>query len=207
MPLFLLPGVIQRSVFGSIDQTPNQRAREDMLQYEMVSNVNLGQLTPSNWGLQIPLSFANGETLITPEYDPFYQDIKLDDRLATAERKSQRDSIRNQAIDYTRRKSVSLIGVRKNNTGEGKTRFYSPENFDFSYAYNELVHRDYELETQEEVNLLLVANYGYSFSSKPIEPFKKVTYFNRKKYWQWLQKLNFNPLPSSSKQQPILIEY
>ena len=183
--------------FGSIDQTPNQRAREDMLQYEMVSNVNLGQLTPSNWGLQIPLSFANGETLITPEYDPFYQDIKLDDRLATAERKSQRDSIRNQAIDYTRRKSVSLIGVRKNNTGEGKTRFYSPENFDFSYAYNELVHRDYELETQEEVNLLLVANYGYSFSSKPIEPFKKVTYFNRKKYWQWLQKLNFNPLPSS----------
>ena len=183
--------------FGSIDQTPNQRAREDLLQYDMVSNINLGQLTPSSWGLQIPLSFASGETLITPEYDPFYLDLKLDDRLNTAERKSQRDSIRNQAIDYTSRKSISLIGVRKNSSGASKTRFYSPENFDFSYAYNELEHRDYEIETQEEFNLLLGANYGHSFSSKPIEPFRKVTFFNRKKYWQWLQKLNFNLLPSS----------
>ena len=183
--------------FGSIDQTPNQRAREELLQYDMVSTINLGQLTPAKWGLQIPLSFASGETMITPEYDPFYQDLKLDDRLNTAERKSQRDSIRNQAIDYTSRKSISLIGIRKNNTGEGETRFYSPENFDFSYAYNELEHHDYELETQEEVNVLLGANYGHSFTSKPIEPFKKVSFFNRKKYWQWLQKLNFNLLPSS----------
>ena len=183
--------------FGSIDQTPNQRAREDLLQYDIVSNINLEQLTPSKWGLQIPLSFASGKTMITPEYDPFYQDLKLVDRLDTAERKSQRDSIRDQAINYTSRKSVSLIGVRKNNLGEDKNYFYSPENFDFSYAYNELLHRDYEIETQEEINLLLSANYGHSFISNPIEPFKKATFFNRKKYWQWLQKINFNLLPSS----------
>ena len=183
--------------FGSVDQTPNQRMREELLQYDLISNVNLGQLAPSNWGLQIPLSFANGETLITPEYDPFYQDLKLKDRLDTAERTTQRDSIRNQAIDYTKRKSISLIGVRKNNTGKGKNHFFKPENFDFSYAYNELEHRDYEIEKQEEMNLILGANYGYSFNSKPIEPFKKVKYFDRKKYWKWLQQLNFNLFPSS----------
>ena len=183
--------------FGSVDQTPNQRTREELLQYDLISNVNLGQLTPSKWGLQIPLSFANGETYISPEYDPFYQDLKLDDRLNTAERVSQRDSIRNQAVDYTRRKSVSLIGIRKNNTGQEQTRFYSPENFDFSYAYNELEHRDYEIEKQEEVNLLLGANYGYSFSLRPIEPFKKAKFLSRKRYWRWLQQLNFNLLPSS----------
>jgi cell surface protein SprA len=99
--------------FGSIDQTPNQRTREELLQYDLISNVNLGQLTPANWGLQIPLSFANGETFITPKYDPFYEDLKLKDRLSTADRVTQRDSIRNQAIDYTRRKSVSLIGIRR----------------------------------------------------------------------------------------------
>jgi cell surface protein SprA len=38
---------------------------------------------------------------------------------------------------------------------------------------------------------------GYSFNSKPIEPFKKAKFFNRKKYWRWLQELNFNLLPSS----------
>lgn len=183
--------------FGSIDMSPNERTREELLQYDVISNVNIGQLTPQKWGLQIPLSFAVGETLITPEYDPFYQDIKLQDRLDTAERVLQRDSIKNQSIDYTKRKSVSLIGIRKNSSGGGTRRFYSPENFDFSYAYNELKHRDYEIEMQEEFNLLLGTNYGHSFSSKPIEPFKKVEFFNRKKYWQWLQQLNFNLLPSS----------
>ena len=183
--------------FGGVDQTPNQRMREELLQYDFISNINLGQLTPSKWGLQIPLSYGNGETLITPEYDPFYQDLKLKDRLVTSERQGQRDSIRDQSIDYTKRKSVSLIGVRKNRMGQGKNRFYNPENFDFSYAYNELEHRDYEIENQQEINLLLGANYGHSFNSKTIEPFKKVKYFNKKRYWRWLQQFNFNLLPSS----------
>ena len=183
--------------FGSIDQSPNQRSRENLIQYDLVSNINLDQLTPKNWGLTIPLSFSSGETLITPEYDPFYEDLKLDNRIQTSKRTSQRDSIRNQSTDYTRRKSISLIGIRKNSNGKGKSHIYSPENFDFSYAYNELEHHDYEIEKQEEVNLLLGANYGFSFNSKIIEPFKKVKFFNRKKYWQWLQKLNFNLLPNS----------
>ena len=183
--------------FGSIDMSPNERTREELLQYDVISNVNIGKLAPQKWGLQIPLSFATGETLVTPEYDPFYQDIKLQDRLDTAERDSKRDSIKNQSVDYTKRKSVSLIGIRKNISGGGKRRFYSPENFDFSYAYNELKHRDYEIEMQEEFNLLLGTNYGHSFSPKSIEPFKKVKFFNRKKYWQWLQQLNFTLLPNS----------
>ena len=59
--------------------------REELLQYDLISNVNLGQLAPSKWGLQIPLSFANGETLITPEYDSFYQDLKLATKLLPKE--------------------------------------------------------------------------------------------------------------------------
>ena len=84
-------------------------------------NINLDQLTPKNWGLTIPLSFSSGETLITPEYDPFYEDLKLDNRIQTSKRISQRDSIRNQSTDYTRRKSISLIGIRKNSNGKGKS--------------------------------------------------------------------------------------
>ena len=60
------------------------------MQYDFISNINLGQITPSNWGLQIPFSYSNGETYITPKYDPFYQDLKLDDRLDTAIRSTQK---------------------------------------------------------------------------------------------------------------------
>ncbi len=183
--------------FGSIDQTPNQSNREDMKQYDLVTNINLGKLMPEKWGLQIPLNLNIGETFITPEYDPFYQDILFQDRLDNSIRNSQRDSINDQAIDYTLRKSISLIGVRKNKTGNKPTRFFSPENFDFSYAYNELYHQDYEIKNQTDKNLQLGVNYGHSFKQLEINPFRKISGLNRKLYWQWLKELNFNLIPSN----------
>lgn len=183
--------------FGSIDQTPNQSNREDMKQYDLVTNINLGKLLPEKWGLQIPLNLNVGETLITPEYDPFYQDILLQDRLDASKRTSQRDSINEQATDYTQRKSISLIGVRKNKTGNKPSRFFSPENFDFSYAYNELQHHDYEIKNQTDKNLQLGANYAHSFKSIEINPFRKIQALNRKRYWQWLKEINFNPIPNN----------
>ena len=183
--------------FGSIDQTPNQSNREDMKQYDLVTNINLGKLMPEKWGLQIPLNLNIGETFITPEYDPFYQDILFQDRLDNSKRNSQRDSINDQAIDYTLRKSISLIGVRKNKTGNKPTRFFSPENFDFSYAYNELYHQDYEIKNQTDKNLQLGVNYGHSFKQLEINPFRKISGLNGKLYWQWLKELNFNLIPSN----------
>ena len=183
--------------FGSIDQTPNQSNREELKQYDLVSSVNLGQLLPQKWGIQVPLNLNLGETFITPEYDPFYQDILLEERLSSSNRASQKDSIKNQAIDYTRRRSISLIGVRKISKGDKPLKFYSPENIDLSYAYNEMTHYDYEIENQTDLNLQLGANYGYSFKPFEINPFKKTKAFNRKKYWEWLKQLNFNLLPSS----------
>jgi cell surface protein SprA len=34
--------------FGSLEQGPNQRSREDLKQYDVVTNMNLGQLLPKN---------------------------------------------------------------------------------------------------------------------------------------------------------------
>ena len=183
--------------FGTIDQSPNQSNREAVSQYDLVSELNMGRILPQKWGIQLPINFGLGETIITPEYDPFYQDILLKDRLDASVRSSQKDSIRSQAIDYTKRKSISLIGVRKLKTNQNKTRIYSPENFDFSYAYNEIQHHDYEIENQTDSDLLLSANYGYSFNKFEIQPFSKIKFFNQKKYWQWLKELNFNPIPNN----------
>ena len=183
--------------FGTIDQSPNQSNREAVSQYDLISEVNMGKLLPKKWGIQLPVNFGLGETTITPEYDPFYQDILLKDRLDTSTRNSQKDSIESQAIDYTKRKSISLIGVRKLSSGKSKNKIYSPENFDFSYAYNEIQHHDYEIENQKNADLLLSANYGYSFNSLEVKPFSKIRIFSKKKYWQWLKEFNFNPLPNN----------
>src|SRR5690606_3490238 len=39
------------SGFGSLDQMPNERSREDAISYDLVTNVNVGQLLPKSWNL------------------------------------------------------------------------------------------------------------------------------------------------------------
>ena len=53
--------------FGALEQGPNERSRDDVKQYDVVTNVNVGQLLPKKWGLQIPFNYAVGEEIITPE--------------------------------------------------------------------------------------------------------------------------------------------
>ena len=71
--------------FGSVEQGPNERSREDVNQYDVVTNMNLGQLLPKKWGVQLPFNYGQSEALITPKYDQQYKDLELDNRLNAAE--------------------------------------------------------------------------------------------------------------------------
>ena len=93
-----------------------------------------------------------GEVTISPEFDPFYQDIKLKDRIDASDSNEEKNKIKQQAIDYTKRKNISIVGVRKIGKTENK-KFYNIENFDFSYSYNEIYHHDYEIENQKNKNI------------------------------------------------------
>ncbi|MGB2434988.1 MAG: cell surface protein SprA, partial [Flavobacteriaceae bacterium] len=50
---------------------------------------------------------------------------------------------------------------------------------------------------QTDKNLQLGANYAHSFKSVEINPFRKIQALNRKRYWQWLKEINFNPIPNN----------
>ena len=158
---------------------------------------HLGQLMPKKWGIQLPFNYGRSEELITPQYDPEFQDIELDSRLDNAESEAERDRIKEQAVDYTKRQSVNFIGVRKERTGEGKPQVYDIENFTGSFSYNQTDHHDFEIEDALEQNVRAGATYNYSFPAKPVEPFKKNDSLFRGKYWQFLKDFNFNYLPTN----------
>lgn len=183
--------------FGSVEQGPNERSREDVKQYDVVTNVNLGQLLPKKWGVQVPFNYAQGEELITPEYDQFYNDLTLDSRVNAATSSAERDQIRGQSEDYTKRKSINFIGVKKQRTGESKPRFYDVENLTFNYSYNKVEHRDFEIESALDQNIRAGVNYNYSFEPVKVEPFKKNDSLFTGKYWKILKDFNFNVLPTS----------
>ena len=183
--------------FGSIDQGPNQRSREDLQQYDVVTNLNLGQLLPQNWGIQLPFNYGRSEELITPQFDPEFQDIELDARIDNTESEEQKDQIREQSVDYTKRQSINFIGVRKDRTGDKKPKPWDVENLTFSATYNQEDHNDFEIEDALEQNVRLGGTYNYSFNQKAYEPFKKNDSLFNGKYWQFLKDLNINYLPTS----------
>jgi len=183
--------------FGTIEQGPNERSREDVKQYDVVTNINAGQLFPKKWGLNIPFNYAQSEEVITPQFDQQFRDIELDTRLENAQNDTERDIIRNQSEDYTKRKSINFIGVRKQRTTEKKPRFYDVENFTFNYSYNQVEHRDFEIERSLDQNIRLGANYTYNFEPVTVEPFKKNDSLFTGKYWKFLKDFNVNLLPTS----------
>ncbi len=184
--------------FGSIEQGPNQRSREDVQQYDVVTNVNLGQLLPKTWGVQLPFNYGRGEELITPQYDPDYQDIELQNRLDNTVDADRRDAIRERSVDYTKRQSVNFIGVRKERTEQKKKpQIYDIENFTGAFSYNQVDHHDFEIEDAIDQNVRVGATYNYTFLTKPVEPFKKNDSIFKSKYWQLLKDFNFNYLPTN----------
>ena len=183
--------------FGALEEGANERDREDIQQYNIVTNLNLGKLLPPKWGINVPFNYAIGEEIITPEYDPFNQDIKLKQLLDETTNQDEKDNIRNRAIDYTKRKSINFIGVRKDRAAEQKPHIYDIENFTFSQSYNQVQRHDYEIEDYEDEQSNSSVNYAFTFQPKEVVPFKKTKFMKKSDYWKLLSEINFNYLPSN----------
>ncbi|NJY64145.1 cell surface protein SprA [Salinimicrobium sp. CDJ15-81-2] len=184
--------------FGSLEQGPNQRSREDFLQYDVVSNLNMGQLLPRKWGIRIPVSYSYGEELITPKYDPEFLDLELETVLDNAATEEIRDDLQERAEDFTRRQSINVIGLRKERVGEGsKPKPYDVENLTLSGSYNQVDHRDFEIEDAFDQNVRVGATYDYTFAPLSIEPLQNVKALDSSAYFALLRDFNFNVFPSN----------
>jgi len=183
--------------FGTLEQGPNQRSREAIQQYNIVSNFSLGKLLPKKWGFNLPFNYAIGEETITPEYDPFNQDIRLKQLLDVTENQAEKNNIKTRAVDYTKRKSINFIGVRKERAADQKQHVYDPENLTLSYSYNEVERHNFEIEKFMDQQVKTTADYTYAFQPKAVEPFMKSKFMKKSNYWKLLSDFNFNYLPTN----------
>ena len=112
----------------------NDRYRDDFLQFDVSANLELGKLLPKRAAMSIPVFASYSQSVSTPEYDAYDGDIKLKDKLKLAPA-NQKDSIRNNNIDFTSTTTVNFTNVRKNRTSTKKPKIYDVSNFDVSYSY------------------------------------------------------------------------
>ena len=183
--------------FGSLEQGPNERSREDVQQYNIVTNLSLGKLMPKKWRINLPFNYSIGEETITPEYDPFNQDIRLDQILDVTADGAERANIKDRAIDYTKRKSINFIGVKKERAPEQKQHIYDPENLTLSYSFNQVERHNFEIEKFVDQQVNTTADYTYTFQPKAVEPLKNNKFLKKSSYWKMLSDFNFNYLPSN----------
>ena len=183
--------------FGTLEQRADERYKDDMTQFDMAANLELGKLLPKKAAISIPVFASYSQIVSKPLYDPYDLDIKLKDKLS-ASPASQRDSIKNAAVDFTSTKTVNFTNVHKNRVGNKKPKIYDIENIDVSYSYIDILAHNPLVEHNEVTRHRGVLGYNFTPQPKYIEPFKKMKLFTkRKKHWFDLVKdINFNPVPS-----------
>jgi len=178
--------------FGSIEQRVNERARDNLVQFDAAASINAGKLFPKEAKLSMPVYASISQTLRTPQYDPYDKDILYSEKLLSMP--SKRDSIKNAAVDRTTIKTINFTNVRVAPTGN-KTGLLKLSNFDVSYSFSQT----------EQTSPIILENkitrhrgglgYTYIGQSKYVEPLKKL--IKSKTAWlAWLRDFNFNLHPS-----------
>ncbi|MFT4153179.1 cell surface protein SprA [Parafilimonas sp.] len=180
--------------FGSIEDGVNDRATDNMLQYDAALNIDAGKLLPQKSGLSIPVYTSINKTILTPEYDPYDLDILYKDKLKMATTQRERDSIKNAALDISTTKTINFTNMRFVQ-GSRRPRLWSISNFDFNYSYTEFDQTNSTILLSHTKTYRAAIGYTFNTASKFKEPFKKLIK-NKSNWLAPIKDFNFNLMPS-----------
>jgi cell surface protein SprA len=177
--------------FGTIEQRVNERARDNLVQFDAALAIDAGKMLPKKAGITIPVYASINKTIRTPEYDPYDKDVTYKEKLNTVK---NRDSLKSAALDQTTIKTVNFTNVRFN-TNNLKPKLWSISNFDFSYSYTK-IEQSTPLILQNDITRHKAAfGYTYNAKSKYVYPFKKLM-ATKGNWYNLIKDINFNLTPT-----------
>ncbi|MGL4293818.1 MAG: cell surface protein SprA [Bacteroidales bacterium] len=165
-----LGGQIETAGFGSLDQGLMERRMDDYYQYNIATTVDVGRLLPEKAKLKAPLFYSYSKEIVSPEYDPYNQDILLDESLDNVESKQEKDSIKQIAQEIAVVESFSLSGV-KVNIQSANPMPWDPANFSLNYAFTRTSKHDPTVKYEHNKDYRGGISYVYSPFIKPWAPF------------------------------------
>ena len=181
--------------WGTLDSKINERAKDNMTQFDAALNIDAGKLLPKSARLSIPVYASYNNTVHTPQYDPYNLDVTLSQSLSLAKTQAQKDSIKSAALDQTTIQTLNFTNVKVLPKPKAKPHLLSISNFDLSFSYTQTHH------TAPDVLNSTINKYrgglGYSFNrpTKYIEPLKKIIK-SKSKWFTLVKDFNFNLTPS-----------
>ncbi|MDR3226542.1 MAG: cell surface protein SprA, partial [Prevotellaceae bacterium] len=186
-----LSGTMITNGFGSIEQRYIDRAHEDVYEYSLMTNLELGKFFPEKWGVKIPFFFGYSAHHEIPLYNPFNQDVKLKTALDALSGRA-RDSLEMMAKTFVQQKSFNLSNVRITPANSDGQKVFDISNLSLSYAYTQQLRRNARTagNLQETYSALLA--YAYNIQPKYWQPFKKL----KPKSLAFFRELGINPYPN-----------
>jgi len=160
--------------FGGLDQGIMERNLDDMHQYNIATQIDLGHFFPKKAKVNLPLYYSYREELVSPKYNPLDGDILLSDAIDAVETKAEKDSIRNMAQDKTTSKSLGLNGIKVGISSK-KPMPYDPANLSISYTYAENTLQNATTQYDKTIENRINIAYAYTNPLQKWRPFRQKT--------------------------------
>ena len=192
--MLTISGSTSKPGFGSIEKKVSERSKEDIYQYDISSNLELGKFFPQKAGVKIPMYVSFSQTIKNPQYNPLDPDIPFEEALSKAPSDKARDSIKHVAQDFSQRKSINFTNVQITRGMKEKPSLFDISNLSLSYSYSEIYARNINTVYDINRNYRGALAYNFNTQSKNVMPFSKVK-FLKSKSLSLIRDFNFYYLP------------
>ncbi len=188
--------------WGALDQRLAERSREELLQYDIATNLQLGKFFPNKWGINLPFYAQYSKNNAFKQFEPYERDLTVDEKIEalnvkkdsfpnqTAEIEAEIADVKDRSKETTTIKTFNFTNVKKEGSG-GKP--WSVSNFSASYSFTETNKTDPIIKEDKTKEYSASLDYSYTNKSKPIQPFKGI----KSKALRIIKEFNFNLLPKS----------
>lgn len=187
-------GHVETAGFGGLEERVLDRRDDNLYEWSVTTQFELGKLFPVKWKMQLPLYYSYSWQKIAPKYNPFDSDMLLKDALDECATQWERDSLASMTESVTKNKNFSLSNW-KSSYASRVPMPYDPNNFALSYSYSQRYKTGETTVYENEENWKVNLSYNYTPKIKPFEPFKKLK--GKSKWLDIVKAQNLQWLPQS----------
>ena len=179
--------------FGAIDAPLMSRTLESRRAIQFASTLELGQLLPPEAKVTLPIYYTVSDEVLTPQYNPLDEDVKLTDALSDLSTERERKELRARSLTHRRSQGLALskvaVGIRSK-----EPMPYDPANLSFSYGHNTSSEETPDIEYSRHLDWHAALRYDYTPTFRPLRPFAKAS--GSSPWANFLRQYTFTPWPS-----------
>ena len=97
--------------FGAIDAPLMSRTLESRRAIQFASTLEFGQLLPPEAKVTLPIYYTVSDEVLTPQYNPLDEDVKLTDALSDLSTERERKELRARSLTHRRSQGLALSKV------------------------------------------------------------------------------------------------